>query len=144
MRVVIQRVKQAEVRVDNKLVNKIGQGLLLYVGFTTGDNITSIEKMVKKIVNLRIFADENAKMNKSVIDLNGSILSISQFTLYANTKNGNRPSFEDVLNKEEALKLYNTFNQKLNDIIPTYAGVYGANMQINSINDGPITIIINS
>ncbi len=142
MKVVVQRVKNASVRVDGKLINKIAQGYLLYVGFTHGDDITIVEKMVKKIVNLRIFADNDDKMNKSILDIKGSILSISQFTLYADVKKGNRPSFVDAMDKDEALELYNVFNNKLNEIVPTYSGVYGANMQIESINDGPITILI--
>ena len=142
MKVVVQRVKNALVRVDGKLINKIAQGYLLYVGFTSDDDITIVEKMVKKIVNLRIFADNEDKMNKSILDINGSILSISQFTLYAETKKGNRPSFVDAMDKDEALELYNVFNNKLNELVPTYSGVYGANMQIESINDGPITILI--
>ena len=142
MKVVVQRVKNASVKVDGKLINKIGQGYLLYVGFTSGDDITIVEKMVKKIVNLRIFADNDDKMNKSILDIKGRILSISQFTLYADVKKGNRPSFVDAMDKDEALELYNVFNNKLNEIVPTYSGVYGANMQIESINDGPITISI--
>ena len=142
MKVVVQRVKNALVRVDGKLINKIAQGYLLYVGFTSDDDITIVEKMVKKIVNLRIFADNEDKMNKSILDIKGSILSISQFTLYADVKKGNRPSFVDAMDKDEALELYNVFNNKLNELVPTYSGVYGANMQIESINDGPITILI--
>lgn len=142
MKVVVQRVKNASVKVDGKLINKIAQGYLLYVGFTSDDDITIVEKMVKKIVNLRIFADNDDKMNKSILDIKGSILSISQFTLYADVKKGNRPSFVDAMDKDEALELYNVFNNKLNEIVPTYSGVYGANMQIESINDGPITILI--
>lgn len=142
MKVVVQRVKKASVRVDGKLINKIVQGYLLYVGFTSGDDITNVEKMVKKIVNLRIFADNDDKMNKSILDIKGSILSISQFTLYADVKKGNRPSFVGAMDKDEALELYNVFNNKLNEIVPTHSGLYGANMQIESINDGPITILI--
>ena len=128
----------------NKLINKIEQGYLLLVGFTHNDTIDQVETYVKKIINLRVFADENNLMNKSILDIKGSILSISQFTLYANTKKGNRPSFIDALNPQDAKHLYEQFNAKLNEYVPTYSGVFGADMQVELLNDGPVTIILDN
>ena len=144
MKVVIQRVKQASVKVDNKLINKIDQGLLLLVGFANDDKEEDILVAIRKIVNLRIFADENNLMNKSILDVKGKILSISQFTLYANLQKGNRPSFKESMDYSKAQELYNLFNQKLNEFVPTYAGIFGADMEINLINDGPVTIILDT
>ncbi len=144
MKVVIQRVKEASVSVNNKLFNEIKQGYLILVGFTHDDTIEDIDKIVKKIINLRVFADEEGKMNKNIIEVNGSILSISQFTLYANTKKGNRPSFVKAMAPTKALKLYNLFNRELNKEVNTLPGMFGADMQINLINDGPVTIILDS
>lgn len=142
MKTVITRVKQASVTVDNKLVSEIKNGLLVLVGFTEHDDENKIDYMVKKITNLRIFDDESGIMNKSVKDINGEILSVSQFTLYGDASNGNRPSYIKALKGEEAIKLYDLFNKKLNEIIPTKLGIFGANMEVESINDGPVTIII--
>ena len=111
MKVVVQRVKEANCKVDGKITGKINVGLMLLVGFTDGDTMDNIKYMVQKIVNLRIFDDENGIMNKSVLDVNGSILSISQFTLYADTKKGNRPSYINAMKGEEATKLYDLFNE---------------------------------
>ncbi len=144
MKIVVQRVKKAKVEVEEKLVNEIKEGFLLLVGFTEGDSLKDIAYYTKKITNLRVFADENNLMNKSILDIKGSILSISQFTLYANTKKGNRPSFIEALNPDEALILYNKFNEELNKYVPTYPGIFGADMQVSLINDGPITIIFDS
>lgn len=144
MRVVIQRVDEASVYVENRLINKICEGLLVFVGFTTSDTIEDINYLVKKIINLRIFNDENNLMNKSILDLKKEILSISQFTLYADTKSGNRPSFKEALAKEEAEKLYKIFNDELNKYIKTFTGVFGADMKIKSVNNGPVTINIDS
>lgn len=144
MKVVIQRCKYASVTVDNKLINKIENGLLVLVGFTHDDNIEDINYIVRKTLNLRIFDDENGIMNKSVIDVQGKILSISQFTLYGNTKEGNRPSYTNAMKGEDAIKLYELFNEKLNESIPTLSGIFGAEMKIELLNDGPITIIIDS
>ena len=144
MRVVVQKVKQSSVSVDGKIINKIGKGLCLLVGFTQDDNINDIEYIAKKVVNLRIFEDENNVMNKSVLDVGGEILSISQFTLYGDTKKGNRPSYIKALNGEEAIKLYDIFNNKLNESIKTLPGVFGADMTVLIENDGPTTIIIDS
>ena len=146
MRVVVQKCLESSVTVDDILINKIGRGLSLLVGFTEGDTLSDIDYMVKKITNLRICEDENDIMNLSILDIDGpkEILSISQFTLYADTKKGNRPSYINALKGEEAIKLYELFNQKLNEIIPTKAGVFGADMKIMTINDGPTTIILDS
>ena len=144
MKVVVQKSKYAKVEVNNELINEINKGLVLLVGFTHTDTIEDIEYLVKKIVNLRIFDDENGIMNKSILDVGGSILSISQFTLYANTLKGNRPSYVNALGGNEAIKLYEMFNEKLNEIIETKAGVFGADMQVTLTNDGPTTIILES
>lgn len=145
MRLVIQRSKDASVTVDNKVVGKINSGLTILVGFTLGDNIDIIEKMVNKVINLRIFDDENGIMNKSLLDENGSILSISQFTLYADTKKGRRPSYIKALNGEESIVLYDLWNSKLKDSnIHVETGIFGADMKVSLINDGPITIVMDS
>lgn len=144
MKVVIQRSKKASVTVNNKLINEIDAGLVVLVGFTQDDNEIDIDYIVKKIVNLRIFDDEYGIMNKSILDVGGNILSISQFTLYADTKKGNRPSYIKALSGNDAVVLYELFNQKLNEFVETKSGIFGADMQISLINDGPITIIIDS
>ncbi len=144
MKVCIQRSKHSSVVVDNKLVNEIPYGLVVLVGFTEGDTIEDIKKMAKKVVNLRIFNDEEGIMNKSILEVGGEILSISQFTLYANTKKGNRPSYIEALNGEEAIKLYEKWNEELNQYTVTKPGIFGADMKVNILNDGPVTIIIES
>ena len=143
MKVVIQRSKHSSVSINKQIYNEITNGLVVFSCFTYDDTIEDINYIVKKIINLRIF-DENGIMNKSIIDTKGSILSISQFTLYADTKKGNRPSYIKALNGDEAINLYDTFNLELNKIVPTVTGVFGADMLINIENDGPITIIIDS
>lgn len=143
MRILIQRVTSSSVSVDNKIVGKIDNGLLLLVGFTNDDNLEKIDYMINKIINLRIFDDENHVMNKSLLDINGSILSISQFTLYANTKKGNRPSYIDALNNKEAKILYDIFNERLKDKnINVQTGIFGADMKVSILNDGPVTIML--
>lgn len=144
MRVIVQRSKNSNVIVDEKIVGKIASGLVLLVGFTYGDNAQIIDKMVNKIVKLRIFDDENSIMNKSILDVGGKILSISQFTLYADTKKGNRPSYMNALNGAEATKLYDLFNEKLAEFVNVEKGVFGAEMIVNITNDGPITIALES
>jgi len=144
MKVVIQRVKESSVTIDNKIYNSINEGLMILVGFTEGDTSIDIDYCVKKITNLRVFDDENGIMNKSIIDIGGSILSISQFTLYADTKKGNRPSYIKALKGELSSFLYDEFNEKLNKIVETKTGIFGADMKVNLINDGPVTIIIDS
>lgn len=140
MRVILQRSLEAKVEIDQKIVGKIDKGLVVLVGFTDGDNSLVIDKMIEKIVNLRIFDDNNGVMNKSILDIEGQILSVSQFTLYANTSKGRRPSYVEALNPEEATVLYDEFNQKLRTHVKVETGVFGANMQVSLINDGPITI----
>ena len=133
---------ESSVSVDEKLVNEIDNGMVLLVSFTQGDTIDNILKMTKKIANLRIFDDENGIMNKSILDAGGEILSISQFTLYGDTTKGNRPSYIKALNGEEAIKLYETFNEEMNKYVVTKPGIFGAEMMVNISNDGPITLIM--
>ena len=144
MRVVIQKCLESSVSVDNKLVSSIGKGLMVLVGFTHDDTDNDIDYMVNKVTNLRIFEDENGIMNKSLVDVSGEILCISQFTLYGNTDKGNRPSYIDAMGGEKASILYDKFCDKLNSIRPTKKGIFGADMKVSLINDGPTTIIINS
>lgn len=144
MKAVIQRCKSGSCTVNDKIVSKIDNGLVVLAGFNVNDTIDDINYIVKKIVNLRIFDDDNGVMNKSVIDVNGEILSISQFTLQAITKDGNRPSYVNAMKGEDAIKLYELFNNKLNESVKTYPGVFGADMLIKIDNDGPITIVIDS
>lgn len=144
MRVIVQRCKNASVKVNDKIIGKIDKGYLLFVGFTNGDNENIIKKMAKKIVNLRIFEDKNDKMNLSLKEVNASILSVSQFTLYAKL-NGRRPSFTDALNYNDAKKLYEYFNLELEkQDVKVENGIFGADMKVNLLNDGPVTIIIDS
>lgn len=143
MKVILQRVKKASVSVDKKTVGQIDKGLLILVGFTEGDKDQEIDWMINKITNLRIFDDENGIMNLSVKDVNGAILSVSQFTLYADSKKGNRPSYINALGGEKAIKLYEEFNTKLKTTgIPIEEGIFGADMEVSLINDGPVTIIL--
>lgn len=144
MKVVIQRSKNANVKIDGKITGEIDKGYVLLVGFTKDDNLNIIRKMAQKIINLRIFEDDNEKMNLSIKDVGGSILSISQFTLYA-TLNGRRPSFTEALEFEKAKELYELFNEELKTYsIKVATGVFGADMKVNLLNDGPVTIIIDS
>ena len=143
MKVVIQKVLESSVRVDNKCVASINKGLMVLVGFTHKDTIDDIKYIVNKILNLRIFEDNNNIMNLSVKDINGEILSVSQFTLYANTLKGNRPSYIDALDKDKASILYNLFNEELEKSgINIKKGIFHADMKVSLINDGPTTIVI--
>lgn len=142
MKVVVQRSKYSKVEVDGKLVNAINSGLVLLVGFTQTDTEKEIVAMARKIANLRIFDDENGVMNKSILDVGGEILSISQFTLYGDATKGNRPSYIKALNGKEAIKLYELFNKELSKYVETKPGIFGADMQVSIHNDGPITIIL--
>lgn len=144
MKVVIQKCKKASVRVENNIISSINKGLVILVGFTHNDTIEDVNYLTKKIVNLRIFEDENGVMNKSVLDEQGEILCVSQFTLYANTKKGNRPSYIESMNSESANKIYDLFCDKLNEFILTKKGKFQAHMEVELINDGPTTIIIES
>ena len=143
MRVLVQRSLESSVLVDNKIVGKIESGLVLLVGFTYGDSKKEIDYMVDKVINLRIFDDENGVMNKSLMDVKGSILSISQFTLYGNAKKGRRPSYVDALGGEDASKLYDEFNNGLlKHNIKVETGIFGADMVVNITNDGPVTLLL--
>lgn len=144
MRVVVQRSLHSSVSVDGKLVSSIHKGLVLLVGFTEGDTKEDIDYMVRKITNLRIFNDEEGIMNKSILDTGGSILSISQFTLYADTKKGNRPSYIKAMKGDSAKTLYDIFNQELNKLVETKTGIFGADMQLSISNDGPVTILLDT
>ena len=144
MKVLVQRSLESSVSVDNKVVGSIDKGLVLLVGFTHTDTSEDIDYLVKKVVNLRIFDDENGVMNKSILDVGGSVLSISQFTLYADTKKGNRPSYINAMGGENATKLYDEFNQKLSEYVKVEKGVFGADMKVSITNDGPVTIILES
>lgn len=142
MKIVVQRSLKSSVKVDNKVVGSIEHGLVLLVGFTYKDNLDIIDYMVDKVLNLRIFDDENGIMNKSLLDVGGDILSISQFTLYADSRKGRRPSYVNALNGEEAVKLYDIFNEKLKSHVKVETGIFGAEMEVSITNDGPITIIL--
>ena len=142
MRVLVQRSKKSKVIVGEKTVGKIDSGLVLLVGFTYNDDEKIIDKMVKKVLNLRIFDDEAGIMNKSILDVGGSILAISQFTLYANAKKGNRPSYVEALPGKDAIKLYDLFVLKLKEHIKVSTGIFGADMLVKIENDGPITIFL--
>lgn len=145
MRVVIQRSSYAEVFVDKVSVGKIDKGYTILVAFTHDDTIDDIKYMVNKILKLRIFDDENGVMNLDIKKVGGKILSISQFTLYANTKEGNRPSYTMAMKREEAIKLYDEFNNELRKKdIEVQTGIFGSDMDVRIHNDGPITIIIDS
>lgn len=145
MRVVLTTVLEAGVKIKEKLVAKINRGYLLLVGFTDGDDKETVEKMVDKILSLRVFPDENGQINISLQDVNGSILSVSQFTLYANAAKGRRPSFVDALRPGEAEPLYDYFNQLLDmKYGKLQTGIFGADMKVESINDGPFTLLLDS
>ena len=144
MRILVQRSKKSSVSVDNELIGSIDFGLVILVGFTYGDTELDIDYMIKKVLNLRIFDDEAGIMNKSVLDVGGSILSISQFTLYADTTGGNRPSYIKSLKADEASKLYDLFNQKLKEYIRVETGKFQADMLVKIENDGPVTILLES
>ena len=144
MKVVVQKCLESSVSVNNKTISSIGKGLMVLVGFTNGDTEKEIDFLVNKVVNLRIFEDENGVMNRSVLQENGEILCISQFTLYGNAQKGNRPDYIKAMRGEDAVHLYDLFCEKLNVIVPTKKGVFGADMKVSLINDGPTTIIIYS
>jgi len=145
MKVILTTVSEASVSIQGKTVGKIGRGFLLLVGFTDGDNREVVEKMVDKILGLRVFPDEHGLINISLQDVNGSILSISQFTLYGNANKGRRPSFIDALRPNEAEPLYLYFNQLLEEKHGKVAsGIFGADMQVYSVNDGPFTLLLDS
>ena len=144
MKVVIQRVKEAQVTIDDELVGDISQGLLLLVGVGPDDEQEDLDYAVSKITNMRIFSDDMGKMNLSVQDIKGSILSVSQFTLFAETKKGNRPAFTGAAKPDKAEKMYLDFNEALAQFVPVETGVFGADMQVSLVNDGPVTIILDT
>ena len=142
MRVLVQRSKKSSVKVDNKVVGQISKGMVLFVGFTAGDSEENIDYMIQKILKLRIFDDDNNVMNCNILETNGEVLSISQFTLYADTKKGNRPSYIKALNSKEASILYQKFNEKLSKYIKVETGIFQSEMEVSITNDGPITIML--
>jgi len=142
MKIVLQRVSSASVNVDNEKVGSIDHGMLLLIGFSSNDTEESILPTIEKIVKLRIFSDDEGKMNKSVLDVNGSALLVSQFTLYADTKKGNRPSFIEAARPEQAIPLYEFFIAEMKKrISKVETGIFGADMKVELVNDGPVTIV---
>lgn len=145
MRAVIQRVSQAKVVVDENTVGQINRGFMILLGVHEEDTQTDVDYLVGKISKLRVFEDDQQKMNRSIIDVDGKILSISQFTLFADTKKGNRPSFVQAAKPDTAIPLYEAFNEGLRQVgIPVETGIFGADMKCHLVNDGPVTIIIDS
>lgn len=143
MKVLIQRVKFAEVKVDNKSVGKIDKGFLVFLGVGNGDNEEIADRFIRKMLNLRIFEDENNKMNKSITDVKGELLVVSQFTLYADCKKGNRPSFINACEPFKANELYEYFKRKCAETLGRVeSGVFGADMKVELLNDGPVTIML--
>ena len=145
MRVILQRVTSASVVIDEACVGQIGLGYLILVGFTHDDTETDIDYMVEKVKNIRVFFDEDGNMNRSLCDVHGSILSVSQFTLYADARKGRRPSFINAMKPEEATKMYDLWNEKLRQAgIEVQTGIFGADMKVTLTNDGPVTICLES
>ena len=145
MRVVLQRVAHASVTVEEKVIGKIQRGFLLLLGVTHDDAMEDMEYLVRKIVQMRIFEDEEGKLNRSIQDIGGEILSVSQFTLYADTKKGNRPSFSKAAPGDVALEMFEQFNGLLRESgVPVETGQFGADMKVELLNDGPVTILLDS
>ncbi len=146
MRVVVQRCSRAEVRIDGQTVGQIGRGFLLLVGVTDGDSEAQADLLAKKVAQMRVFEDAEGKMNLALKDVDGAILSISQFTLYADCKKGNRPSFIRAARPETAAPLYDYFNARLRSEygLQVETGRFGADMKVDFINDGPVTILLDS
>ena len=145
MRLLVQRTTFATVAVDKHICGQIENGYVVLVGFKEDDDAALIDKMVDKLIHLRIFSDENGKMNRSLLEVNGSVLSISQFTLYASLRHGRRPSFTHASEAEKAEHMYAVFNQCLKEKgIRVETGIFGAHMQVQLINDGPVTIMLDS
>lgn len=145
MKLVIQRVNYAKVRVDNEIVGEIGKGYLVFLGVGEGDTKEMADKYVDKLSKLRIFDDENDKINLSIQDVGGSVLVVSQFTLYADCKKGNRPSFVNAAGPNEANELYEYFKARCKEVIgETQSGIFGADMKVELENDGPFTILWDS
>lgn len=145
MRAVVQRVKHASVTINGTVNGKINNGFLVLLGIQSTDSEQDVDYLVKKVTNLRIFSDENDKMNLSLKDINGELLIVSQFTLYANCKEGNRPSFVEAAKPDIAVPLYEYFVSECKKIIPVVeTGIFGADMKVDLLNDGPVTIIMDS
>ena len=146
MRTVIQRVSEASVTIDGNIYSKIGHGLMILVGFEAGDTEKSIDWLCAKIVNMRIFSDTEGKMNVSALDTGGEILAVSQFTLHASTRKGNRPSFIRAAPPLVSEPLYHTFVKRLGELLgkPVAAGIFGADMKVTLTNDGPVTIVMDT
>lgn len=143
MKIVVQRVKSASVKVNSEIVSSIDHGLLLLVGFEKNDTMSDVLKLAKKVVSLRIFDDEDGKMNLSVQQVRGAILSVSQFTLAALTKKGNRPSFIEAMEPQLAQEYFETFNEEVKKLgIEVKSGVFQAHMDVSLVNDGPVTILL--
>ena len=143
MRLLIQRVKNADVKVDNKIVGEINKGFLVLCGVTHTDTKETADYLIKKLINLRVFEDENEKMNLSIKQVDGELLIVSQFTLYADTSHGNRPSFVNAAKPEMANELYEYFCKKCeSEGIKVQKGIFGADMKVNLLNDGPVTIML--
>ena len=142
MRVVIQRVSEASVKVDNKIVGEIGKGLMLLIGVDESDENTDADWLVKKIIDVRVFSDDEGKMNHSVKDINGEILCISQFTLISDYKKGNRPSYIKAARPDKAIPLFEYFKDEMKKSgLKTESGIFGADMKVSLINDGPVTLV---
>lgn len=145
MKIVIQRVQYSSVEIDGNINGKIDRGFMALVGFSKNDTLSIIDKMIDKMIHLRIFEDDKGKMNLSLLDVQGSILSISQFTLYADCKKGRRPGFSAAATPDTAIPLYEYFNQKIKEEnIHIETGIFGADMKVSLLNDGPVTIILDS
>lgn len=145
MRVVLTTVLNASVTIDNKIYSQIDRGFCLLVGFTHSDDQKLVDKMIDKILSLRVFADERGLTNLSIYDVKGQIMSVSQFTLYADTSGGRRPSFVNAMKPDQARELYAYFNQQLeNKFGPIATGIFGADMKVSSVNDGPFTVLLDS
>ena len=144
MRLLVQRSLNSSVSVDDKIVGKIDSGLVVFVGFKTDDKVEDIDYLVNKLVNLRIFDDSEGVMNKSILDVGGKVLSISQFTLYADAKKGNRPSYINSMKQEEASRMYDIFNNKLKEYVDVETGIFRSDMKVSITNDGPVTIMLES
>lgn len=142
MRFLVQRVSKAKVVVDNEIVGKIEKGFMTLIGIKQGDTKKEADKLIKKMLKLRVFEDENGKMNLNIKQVDGKILAISQFTLYADTKKGNRPSFINAAKPEEAEELYEYIINELSKEINVEKGVFGAHMDVDFVNDGPVTILL--
>jgi D-tyrosyl-tRNA(Tyr) deacylase len=146
MRIVLQRVSKASVSVDSEIVGQIGQGLLLLLGVTHTDTREDADALIRKLINLRVFNDGDGKMNLSIQDVQGEFLVVSQFTLYGNAKKGNRPSYVDAARPEVAIPLYEYFidSLKVASLLPVQEGVFGAMMDVEMINNGPVTLLLES